>query len=287
MKFRFLIENKTDNPGVVAEHGLSIYIETQGKKILFDAGATEMILLNAKTMGIDLGTIDFGVVSHGHYDHTGGFPLFHQINPGAPIYIHRNALRVSYGMEDGKIDKEPCSIAWNDEELKELSPALRFTDGRTDITENIVVTGTVPIPEGYVPTEQFWRVAEGCDAAEDVVESNGVKLVPDDMSHEQCLVIREPEGLYIFSGCSHRGVINALNAGKSMFPGERVAVLVAGMHLYSASDEDRARVVDEIAAENMDCVMPVHCTGIKAICDLKTRLGDNCIVATAGDEYLI
>ncbi|MDO4176643.1 MAG: MBL fold metallo-hydrolase [Bacillota bacterium] len=283
MKFRFLIENKTDNPGVVAEHGLSVYIETQGKKILFDAGATNLILDNAKTMGINLGAIDFAVVSHGHYDHTGGFPLFHQINPNAPIYIHRNALRVSYGMENGEIDKEPCSIMWTDDQLKELSPALRFTEGRTDITENIVVTGTVPIPDDFVPTENFFCVGPG----EPVVSVNDQGLVPDDMSHEQCLVIREPEGLYIFSGCSHRGVINALNAGKSMFPGERVAVMVAGMHLYSASDEDRARVVDEIAAENMDCVMPVHCTGIKAICDLKTRLGDSCIVATAGDEYSV
>lgn len=275
MKFRFLIENKTDNPGIVAEHGLSVYIETQGKKILFDAGATDILFDNAKKMNIDLGEIDFAVISHGHYDHTGGFPAFHRINPAAPIYIHRNALKESYGMENGVMDKEPCSIMWTDEELKELSPALRFTEGRTDITENIAVTGTVPVPEDFVPTEKFFcRGADG-------------KLENDDMSHEQCLVIREPEGLYIFSGCSHRGVINALNAGKAMFPGERVAVLVAGMHLYSATDEDRARVVEEIAAENMDCVMPVHCTGIKAICDLKTRLGDKCIVATAGDEYAV
>lgn len=284
MKFRFLIENKTDNPGIIAEHGLSIYIEAQGKKILFDAGATSLFMQNAAFMKTELGEVDFAVVSHGHYDHTGGFPMFHKINPTAPIYIHRNALRVSYGMENGQVDKEPCSIAWKDDELKDLSLQLTFTEGRTDITENIAITGTVPVPDDFVPTENFFCVSD-VSCSDEAFVHNGVILVPDDMSHEQCLVIREPEGLYIFSGCSHRGVINALNAGKSMFPGERVAVMVAGMHLYSASDEDRARVVDEIAAENMDCVMPVHCTGIKAICDLKTRLGDKCIVATAGDEY--
>ena len=72
-----------------------------------------------------------------------------------------------------------------------------------------------------------------------------------------------------------------------MFPDERVAVLVAGMHLYEAGDADRARVIDEIVSENMDNVMPVHCTGIKAICDLKTRLGEKCTVLTAGDEYVV
>lgn len=280
MKFRFLIENKTDNPGIIAEHGLSVYIEAQGKKIIFDAGATNLFAANAAEMGVDLSAVDLAVVSHGHYDHTGGFPIFHEINPDAPIYIHRNALRISYGTEGGpldkggKLDKEPCSIKWSDEELKMLSDQLVFTDGPLQISDNIKITGSVTVDENFAPTD-FFYVKEGD------------KLVPDDMSHEQCLVIREPEGLYIFSGCSHRGVISALNTGKSMFPGERVAVLVAGMHLYSASDEDRARVVDEIAAENMDNVMPVHCTGIKAICDLKTRLGDKCTVATAGDEYIV
>lgn len=280
MKFRFLIENKTDNSGIVAEHGLSIYIEAQGKKILFDAGATNLFAANAATMKVDLADVDFAVVSHGHYDHTGGFPMFHRINAKAPIYIHRNALRVSYGCEGGPIDKggildkEPCSIAWKEDELKELSPQLMFTDGPVEIAENIKITGTVPVDDNFRPTEFFY-----CD------EGNG--LVEDDMSHEQCLVIREPEGLYIFSGCSHRGVINAVNAGKAMFPGERIAVLVAGMHLYSASVADRQRVVEEIAVENMDYVIPVHCTGIKAICDLKERLGEKCFVATAGDEYLV
>ena len=280
MKFRFLIENKTDKSGIIAEHGLSIYIEAQGKKILFDAGDTNLYAANAANMGIDLSAVDFAVVSHGHHDHTGGFPMFHQINPNAPIYIHRNALRVSYGTEGGELgkggvlDKEPCSIKWSDKELKDLADQLLFTDGPVQVTENIKITGTIPYAEGFKPTDYFYCY-------------EGDNLVPDDMSHEQCLVIREPEGLYIFSGCSHRGVISALNAGKSMFPGERVAVFVAGMHLYEATEEDRKRVIDEIAGENMDKVMPVHCTGIDAICELKTRLGEKCTVATAGMEYLV
>lgn len=286
MKFIFLIENKTDNPGIVAEHGLSVYIETQGKKILFDAGATNLFLQNAARLDIDLAAVDMAVISHGHYDHTGGIPAFHSINPAAPIYIHRNALRISYGMENGEIDSEPCSIMWKDEEMKELAASLRFTGGRTDISDNIVITGTVPVPADFMPTGRFYCEADR-NATPEAYSPEGKALVSDDMSHEQCLVIREPEGLYIFSGCSHRGVVNALNAGKSMFPGERVAALVAGMHLYNAGYEDRTRVTGEIARENMDCVVPVHCTGIEAVCDLKKRLGDRCIVATAGDGYEI
>ena len=280
MKFRFLMENKTDKKGILAEHGLSIYIEAQEKKILFDAGATNLFAANAANLGIDLSAVDFAVVSHGHYDHTGGFPMFHQINPNAPIYIHRNALRVSYGTEGGsldaggKLDKEPCSIAWSDKELKDLANQLMFTDGPVEITENIKLTGTVPYAEGFKPTDWFYCY-------------EGDKLVPDDMSHEQCLVIREPEGLYIFAGCCHRGAISALEAGKSMFPGEKVAAFVAGMHLYPAAKEDRQRIIDDIAAENIGKVLPIHCTGMDAICELKLMLGDRCRIVVAGDEFLV
>ena len=93
IKISFLVENKTDNPGIIAEHGLSIYIETPERRILFDAGATDILAHNAERMGIDLAEADLAVVSHGHYDHTGGFPAFCRINERAPIYIHRDAFR--------------------------------------------------------------------------------------------------------------------------------------------------------------------------------------------------
>ena len=272
MRFRFLVENKTDNPGVMAEHGLSIYIEADGKKILFDAGATSLVTDNAAAMGVDLAEADFAVVSHGHYDHTGGFPAFCKVNSSAPIYIHKNAFRKSYGLIKGSFRKEPSGIRWSDEERKEIENRLVLTDGPLYITENICITGTVPFADGFRPTEKFYYDVDG-------------KMTEDDMSHEQCLIIRQPEGLYIFSGCSHRGVISALDAGKAMFPGEHVAVLTAGMHLYSASEVDRKCVVEQVAAEGIDKVMPVHCTGIKAICDLKSRMGEACVVATAGDVY--
>ena len=156
------MENKTDREGILAEHGLSIYIEAQGKKILFDAGASNLFASNAAKLKVDLGAVDFAVVSHGHYDHTGGFPIFHQINPKAPIYIHRNALRVSYGTEGGALgeggvlDKEPCSIRWTDKELKDLADQLMFTDGPVEITEDIKITGTVPYAEGFKPTDYFY-----------------------------------------------------------------------------------------------------------------------------------
>ena len=76
MEFKFLVENKTESEGILAEHGLSIFIDTGDKKILFDAGASDAFALNAERMKVDLGQVNLAVISHGHYDHTGGIPLF-------------------------------------------------------------------------------------------------------------------------------------------------------------------------------------------------------------------
>lgn len=273
MKFSFLVENRTNHEGILAEHGLSIYIETEEKTILFDAGASDAFAVNADRMGIDLAAADLAVISHGHYDHTGGIPLFCRKNRKAPVYLHKNAFRRSHGCSDGKIEKRMCGIRWTEEQRKQMEDRIRFTDGPVRITENIVITGTVPCAEGFEPSERFYYY-----------NVNG-EPVEDDMSHEQCLVIREEDGLYVFSGCSHRGVISALEAARAMFPGEPVAAFIAGMHLYETDAETRARVVDQVAEAQIGTVYPVHCTGIDAICDLRTRLGERCVIAGAGDSF--
>lgn len=273
MRFRFLMENKTDGPGCVAEHGLSIYIEAQGKKLLFDTGASELFVRNAKALGIDLGEAEALIISHGHYDHTGGVPIFCEINQTAPIYIHKNAFYEAYGFKHGKMEQSRSSIRWTKEQRERIEPRFCLIDQPYWLSENIVISSTIPEIKGYAPTEIFYRkLADG-------------RYEPDPMDHEQILVIREPEGLYVFSGCSHRGVIPAIRFAKDLFGGERIAVLIAGMHLYSAEAEMRRKVVEQVVSEEMDLVIPVHCTGIEAICDLKAALGDKCIAAVTGSGY--
>lgn len=272
MKFRILMENKTDGPGYVAEHGLSVYIEAQGKRLLFDAGPSPLFVQNARAMGIDLEQVEAVVISHGHYDHTGGIPRFCEINKTAPIYIHEGAFYETYGMENGEMEKITCGIRWTEQERSRVEPRIVRTSGVTWLSENIAISGTIP-QETPSLTEPFFRKLE--DGSYE----------PDPMDHEQILAIREPEGLYVFSGCSHKGVLPAVHYARQLFRGERIAALLAGMHLYNAEADVRKKVVDSLMEEDMDLVMPVHCTGMNAICDLKTALGDKCVVATVGSSY--
>lgn len=273
MEFKFLVENKTEADDILAEHGLSIYIDTGDKKILFDAGASDVFAANAERMKVDLTQVDLAVVSHGHHDHTGGIPAFCRINRKAPVYIHKNAFRKSHGFEDGRIEDEMCGIRWTPEQQETIAGRIILTDGPVKITDDIVITGTIPLAEGFEPTERFYYYGSG-----------GTPVL-DDMSHEQCLVIRRPEGLYVFNGCSHRGVISALQYARSLFPDSPVAVMAAGMHMYGAGRKARRDIITQLQKERIERIMPVHCTGIQAICELKQAFEDRCVIGMAGETY--
>lgn len=270
IKFTFLSENKTESSSCTGEHGLSVYIETHGKKILFDFGASDLFYKNAVNLGIDLSKVDMAVVSHGHYDHTGGIPQFAEINKDAPIYIHKNAFRQTYGMENGKLEKVGSGIRFPKDQFDHR---WALTDGLTRISDEIVISGTIPVPDDGKPIETFY-----------MKEADG-SLRADDMSHEQFLAIRDTKGVFLFSGCSHRGVLPAVNYCKEIFPDTPIYMLIAGMHLYHASSDETEKMVGELRDLGINKVMPVHCTGLKAITAIKNSMGEDCILATAGERY--
>ncbi len=279
MKIKVLSENRTNQPECLAEHGLSVYIETENKKILFDLGASDIFIQNAKRMKVNLAKVDFAVISHGHYDHTGGAPAFCELNQKAKLYIHENAFETTYGFEDGVLETEPCSIRWTEAQRNAIADRFSLTKDPVWFNENIVISGTIPKREEEKPTETFF------------IKTEDGGLIPDKMEHEQFLAIREfdekgkSKGIFVFSGCSHNGVIPCLRYAKELFPGERILGFLAGMHLYNADKETRRQVLEQVTAEKMEYLLPVHCTGIDAICDLKILVGDRCIPAGVGNSY--
>ena len=101
MKVAVLMENTAqEGCGLVPEHGLSLYIEYRGKRLLLDGGASGRFADNAQKLGVDLADVDLGVLSHGHYDHADGLRRFFQLNQRAKVYVRPQAGGPYFSMTD-------------------------------------------------------------------------------------------------------------------------------------------------------------------------------------------
>ena len=247
-KMTILAENYARKRFMVAEHGLSIYIEKDNKNILFDTGQSSIFSHNAKQSGIDLAKVDNLIFSHGHYDHTGGINKFLKVNKTATIYVHPDAFNKRYfGKEQNDI-----GIPYQFDKYENLincSSKLVKNKETIYIDENIIVSGEIKITDDSEISKNFYTDI-GCN-----------KLVKDNFIDEQILLIKEKEGVYIFTGCCHVGLINCINYVKELLPGQKIAGIIGGMHLEKYSDEKLTKVIDYIGINRID-LYTLHCTKV-------------------------
>jgi len=257
MKFWTLIENTTARDDLASEHGLSLYIEAGGHRILFDAGQTGAFADNAEKMGIDLSKVDFCVLSHGHYDHGGGLKRFLEVNDHAPVYVSRHAFGDYYNASEKYIGL--------DSELLMEDRIIFAGDNRT-ISDAVSLHSCTNFPH-----------PNGLDTY-GLTALRGGQHVPDDFRHEQYLLIREGERRILVSGCSHRGVLNI----KTWFAPD---VLIGGFHLMKMDPEADRFKLNAIAAlllQKETVYYTGHCTGDAQFAHLKARMGDRLQAISTG-----
>lgn len=234
MKVTALTENTTEI-GLRTEHGLSLYIETDDQKILFDSGQTELFAENAGHLGIDLSSVDMMILSHGHYDHGGGLKKFIEINKKAPIYMSRYAFEPHYNVTEKYIGLDSSL---------ENSERIIFTDEITKISDKLTLYSCND-REKMTDLGSF-----GLNMLE-----NG-RLVPDDFRHEQYLLIKENGKRILISGCSHKGINNI----ESWFIPD---VLIGGFHFSKLECGEKlialAKQLDSEPTQYYTC----HCTGVE------------------------
>ncbi len=246
MKITALMENTAAAPGIASEHGLSLYIEACGKKILFDMGQSGAFADNAKTLGVDLSAVDIAILSHGHYDHGGGALRFFEENSHAPLYVSRLAFAPYYNGTEKYIG---------------LPEAL----GKSD---RVVRTGTQDVPLGEGLTIR--KLADDARAFPSFGEGLGVRvgdaMLADDFLHEQYLEIAENGKRVLISGCSHRGVLNIVRA---FLPD----VLVGGLHFMKLDAQGRTLArMGELLGQTQTMYYTCHCTGEMQYAVLKKKM---------------
>lgn len=273
MKIHILTDNRTRKRGFLAEHGLSVLIEHKEAELLFDTGLSDVYCRNAARMGLDLNRVDGIVLSHGHYDHCGGLVHFPGSGRFPKIYVHEAAFAKKYALNsDGKTCRE-IGIPWSPDDYDGIKGSLVMTGKTTRIAPHITLCGEIPSTVAFEGVPRGLFVGDRANPAEDM------------MKDEQMLVIETEKGLCVFLGCSHPGVANCLNYAVRRFPGRKIDTLVAGMHLSSVSPLRLEMTIQYMLDLDIRNIVPLHCTGIFAIAEMKRFLGDRCFPLCAGDSF--
>lgn len=276
MRIVTLVEN-TACANIASAHGLSIYIETDKHRILFDAGPDGKLLLdNAEKLGIDLSKVDIAILSHGHYDHAGGLRAFMEHNHSARLYIHRLAASRGHfatelvGWRNIGIDEYLC---------RDFKERIILTDERCVIDDELLLFSDI-LTADFIP---------GSNSS--LFERQGDEYVPDRFLHEQSLLIRFGDNYQLIAGCAHRGIINIIRRASDI-TGKAPANVFSGFHLTNPGlkkdqPEEFVRIVGNELANYPCRYYTGHCTGMNPYNILKEILGEKMNYLSGGLDVKI
>lgn len=277
MKVTVLIENTApEGSGLAYEHGLSLYLNYKGTRILLDAGSSGAFADNAEQLGVDLSSIDFGVLSHGHYDHGDGLRRFFTENTSAKIYTRAGADAPLFSVDDRGV--------------RYIGVHRELWDGCSH--RFVPTAGKFSLGEGLWLTSCTHRDLAFTGRAGNLVYKRGEDdFLPDDYRHEQSLVCETESGLVVFNSCSHAGVVNIIRDVLADFPGQSVRAMVGGLHMFgrgesgmNCSPEYVFSVADELKKLGVREIYTGHCTGDPALALMRERFGPGCTALTGGQQ---
>ncbi len=276
-----LIDNTRlgDRTDLKVERGLSFHIKTMGQEILFDAGSSKAFCDNAIVLGIKMEDVDAAIISHRHHDHCNGITHFLDRNSKAQVYF-RECIETDYSF---KAFGFKSNVGIDKALLNKASGRFSFINKTTEIRPNIFIITSLsrkyeqPKGNKYLFTDS----GDGCK--------------PDTFNHELLLVIKEEDGLIVFTGCAHSGVLNMIETAIELFQNTRIKAVVGGFHLVGlplfnsigGTKKDIEAIGESMLTYPIDKLYTGHCTGMKAYEILKGVLGDSLEYFPTGRSVII
>jgi 7,8-dihydropterin-6-yl-methyl-4-(beta-D-ribofuranosyl)aminobenzene 5'-phosphate synthase len=256
VKLTVLVDDSGGRPDLVPKHGLSFLIETSSadskSRILMDTGPSpDAVLHNANVMKVDIRSLDAIVISHGHYDHTGGLiQILRNTGRATLVVAHPLAFAPKFSY---KPNLRFIGTEFNPESVRDAGGLLLIARNPVPIATGVIASGEIPRETAFEKVEGFWTIADGHFIQDSI---------PDDQS--VTLNVRE-KGLVVISGCAHAGIINTVRKAEKIAGTDDIYAIIGGFHLANASSERIEATLDHLLRIQPKRLYPCHCTGTKAM----------------------
>ena len=281
VKITTLIENTSGAPFIRGEWGQSLLVETDANTILFDTGASDLIIGNAARLRVDLSKIDKIVLSHGHYDHTGGLQaiLIKLLELGAKpdgveIVAHPDIFQPKFVQTKGSSPTD-IGIPFAREELEALGARFNLSREPVLLDSFTLTTGEVSVSTDF----------EKIDAS--LHTQDGNEHVPDPLADDLGIIIKTDRGLIVLLGCAHRGIINTLNHARKQTGIDKIYAVIGGTHLANASKKQIDATITALREMKIEKLGASHCTGMRPIIRLAGEFPDSFFFNNAGTSIVL
>ena len=273
-----VVNNFVSRSGMKGEHGLSLLLELEEphvkNTILLDTGQTPEILLhNLRALNFQPSDISKVVISHGHYDHTGGLLGFMESSDHA-VEILASASAWGDRFNNNQ-DMKQIGSGFTTTEIMERGGKLREISQPYRICDHLIVSG--PIDK-----------TESCEENKTFLRSTDEGLILDTFQDDMALIVDlGRQGLFILTGCCHSGIINTIRHSIKITGNDKIKGLIGGLHLINADIQRLMLTRDFLKTFDCDFIAPIHCSGFESTCYLRRELGDAVKFPGAGETFRI
>lgn len=282
MKVTVVVDNTVSTAAKAAfrgEHGLSVLIETGTNRILFDTGQSDIVVHNLGLLGLHPRDLDAIVLSHGHYDHTGGLPaILAMAGKRLPVFCHPDIFKSRYAVSGSNC--RYVGVPFHKEYLARMGADFRNVEEPLELLPALWISGPIPRETSYEEGDARLVVTEGnceCDCSD-----SDTGFQKDPLTDDMAVFIRCSKGLLLLGGCAHSGVINMVNQGLKVTGSIKVHGILGGTHLGPTSDSQQSTTFAALEWFNPDFIAANHCTGFAVMAKMAQTFGPKFTPAFCG-----
>jgi len=271
IRLTILCENSVGAPfGVIGEHGFACFVETPAANYLFDTGQGFGIVQNASALKKELDSIQAILISHGHFDHTGGLPAVLKRKGPVDVFGHPDMFRERIWASDDQ--SRFIGIPFKRGYLESLGAVFRLGSEMVDIGPGVFLTGEIPRDTPF----------ETGDPNMTAITDEGQAIHPDPLKDDLSLIIQTDKGLVLVLGCAHAGMINIIEYALEHMDDDRIYAIIGGTHLGFSDGEQFDATVGALERYRIERIGVSHCTGLEKAALLHARLKEKFFFSCVG-----